>query len=371
MMNTCQNILESAYNEAAQDLATFKIKKTTLLEKIEYICRCQSNRAAVRLLMACLLAKLEHPERDPRKPYTEIGTEDSFSGRTYDEQYLTAFIMQHHLPCNITTAFLTPALRNIDRPLTTDVELVGRPREVYKYTLELLDVVAKGKVNPQALLVDTIRYLLVVRNENDQRIKTLLAGLESSDRSPALSSEAIVNLLQQHLACKNVSRLPVLIVAAALKVAEKYLRERVKHLYAHTAADKQTGSLGDVEITLEDDDHIVTCYEMKLKAVTINDIRTAIEKFQHAPHLDNYIFITTDAIDEEVRAYANTIYDECGIEVALLDCIGFIRHFLHLFHRIRMEFLDEYQRLVLQEPESAVSQPVKEAFLALRRAAEE
>jgi hypothetical protein len=371
MTNTCQSILEHAYHEAAQDLTLFRIKKTALLEKVEYICRCQSNRAAVRLLMACLLAKLEHPEFDPRKPYTEIGTDDAFSGRTYDEHYLTAFIMQHHLPCNITTAFLTPALRNMNQPLTPDVELVGRPREVYQYTLELLDLAAKGKLNPQALLIDTIRYLVMVRNEHEQRIKTLLSGLELSDRSFVLSSEAIVRLLQQHLACKNVSRLPVLIVAAALTVAEKYLKERVKALYAHTAADKQTGSLGDVEIMLEDDDHIITCYEMKLKAITINDIRTAIEKFRHVPHLDNYIFITTDAIDEGVRAYANAIYDECGIEVAILDCLGFIRHFLHLFHRIRVEFLEEYQRLVLQEPESAVSQPLKEALLALRRAAEE
>lgn len=265
MIKTCQQILEQAYTEANHDLTTFRIKKVTILEKVEYICRCQSNRAAVRLLLVCLLAKLEHPEYDPRKPYTEIGTDDSFSGRTYDEHYLTAFIMQHYLPCNITTAFLTPALRNINQPLTTEVELVGRPREVYTYTLELLDAVAKGKLNPQPLLVDTIRYLLVVRNENDQRIKTLLTGLESSDRSFALASEAIVNLLQQHLACKNVSRLPVLIVAAALTVAEKCLRERVKHLHAHTAADKQTGSLGDIEIMLEDDDHIVTCYEMKLR----------------------------------------------------------------------------------------------------------
>jgi hypothetical protein len=210
MINTCQNVLENAYNEAAQDLTTFTIKRPTVLEKVEYICRCQSNRAAVRLLMACLLAKLEHPELDPRKPYTEIGTDDAFSGRTYDEHYLTAFIMHHHLPCNITTAFLTPALRNMNQPLTPNVELVGRPREVYQYTLELLDMVAKGKLNPQALLIDTIRYLLIVRNEHDQRIKTLLAGLESSDRSFVLASEAIVNLLQQHLACKNVSRLPVL-----------------------------------------------------------------------------------------------------------------------------------------------------------------
>ncbi|WP_218062621.1 hypothetical protein [Komagataeibacter swingsii] len=61
---------------------------------------------------------------------TEIGGTDSFSGRTYDERYLTRFINEHWLPVNPTTAFLTPTLRNIGQPLTTDRELVGRPPKV-------------------------------------------------------------------------------------------------------------------------------------------------------------------------------------------------------------------------------------------------
>ena len=43
-----------------------------------------------------------------------------------------------------------------------------------------------------------------------------------------------------------------------------------------------------------------------------------------------------------------------GIEIAILDCLGFLRHFLHLFHRLRKDFLDQYQTLVLHEPDSAV-----------------
>jgi DNA adenine methylase len=58
-----------------------------------------------------------------------------------------------------------------------------------------------------------------------------------------------------------------------------------------------------------------------------------------------------------------------GIEFAILDCIGFVRHFLHLFHRHRTAFLDAYQALLLSEPESAVSFALKQAFLALRQAA--
>ena len=42
----------------------------------------------------------------------------------------------------------------------------------------------------------------------------------------------------------------------------------------------------------------------------------------------------------------------------------------HLFHRIRADYLNAYQTLVLNEPDSAISQTLKEAFLALRQAAE-
>ena len=43
---------------------------------------------------------------------------------------------------------------------------------------------------------------------------------------------------------------------------------------------------------------------------------------------------------------------------------------LYLFHRLRLHYLDEYQKLVITEPESAVRQELKEVFLVLRLAAE-
>ncbi len=371
-MNDPAEIVDRLLKRAAADLSNPAIKHKETLARVENVCRQISNRACTRLLMACTLAKIDRPEIDPRKPYTEIGTDDAFSGRTYDERYLTHFINAHNLPLNPTTAFLTPAFRNLDRPLTTDLELIGRPRQLYKDTLLLLDDVYADRVTAEDMLTDIIRILLIMRQEQEIRLETLLAGLQSLTDATPLSSEEIVTLIDQHLKCKNSSRLPVLVVAAAYKSVSKKLGERILPLKSHNAADEQTGALGDVEVCLENDVRVVTAYEMKMKRVTIDDLDRALEKIVTAEHkIDNYIFITTDVIEDEVKNYAAEIHARTGgIEVAVLDCLGFLRHFLHFFHRSRLGFLEAYQELVLQEPDSAVGPALKEALLVLRRAAE-
>ncbi|MBI5827263.1 MAG: restriction endonuclease, SacI family [Deltaproteobacteria bacterium] len=372
MPQTPEQILHDIYTKASVTLHKTVVSDTVIRERVDYVCRCMSNRAGVRLLMSCLLGKLDNPKVDPRKPYTEIGTPDSFSGRTYDEQYIISFINKHRLPCNPTTAFLTPTLRNIDHALTTDKELVGRPRDLYKKTLELLDDVAKNRVAADVLFVETVRVLLNLRDEKLARMASLVDALKRTEGALPLSSEAIVSLISQHLTCKNASRLPVIVVAAAYQAVGERLREWAKPLNSHNAADLQTGSVGDVEICLIGDDSVVTAYEMKMKRVTNEDIDAAITKIATASNkIHNYIFITTDKIDQDVAEYAAKFYEEIGgTEIAILDCIGFLRHFLHLFHRVRVDYLNAYQTLVLNEPDSAVSQTLKEAFLALRLAAE-
>jgi hypothetical protein len=366
-----EQILQSAFAIAEKAKKSF-IKDTEIRERVNYVCRCASNRAGVRLLMACLLGKLDNPAVDPRKPYTEIGGKDSFSGRTYDERYLTTFINKHQLPINPTTAFLTPTLRNINHPLTTGHGLVGRPRDLYKKTLELLECVAEKRIGAGPLLRETIRILLKMRDEHHACMDSLLAVLGQNNAELALSSEEIINLIRQHIACKNSSRLPVLIVAAAYKIAGHLVSENILPLKSHNAADLQTDAMGDVEVCLVGDDAIVTAYEMKSKRVTRNDIDAAVVKISRAHgKINNYLFITTDVIDPQISKYAAGFYEQTNdVEIAILDCVGFLRHFLHFFHRLRQDYINAYQELLLAEPDSAVSPALKEAFLALRHAAE-
>lgn len=365
-------ILDAAFRYASSNLGQSLVEDDEVRERVEYVARNLKNRAGVRLLMACLLAKLHRPEIDVRKPYTEIGEPDAFSGRTYDERYITAFINEHNLPCNSTTAFLTPALRNRNVMLTRSLNLVGKPPQLYQFVLELLDDVNGNRIASNDLLAETIRWLIIDRNEKQLRLEALIQELKTTEGALPLSSEDIVNLVEKHLSLKGTSRLPVLIVASAYQSVQQYLGEKVLALQSHNAADLQTCALGDVEITLLEEDEIVTSYEMKDKRVTNEDIDRALQKLSvSGKRVDNYIFITTETIDEQVQDYARSLYQETGgIEFVILDCIGFIRHFLHLFYRLRRKFLETYQSMILEEPQSSVSQPIKEAFLAMRRAAE-
>jgi hypothetical protein len=325
------------------------------------------------MLMTCALAKIHRPEIDIRKPYTEIGGQGTFSGRAeYDERYIWPFASRHNLPVNSTTAFLTPGFRTINVPLAPPLIISGRPKKMYEDTLQLLDDVFQGRITAAALLAETIRQLLLLQQEQAGRLQQLKRELQGSGNSIPLSSEEIVNLISQHLQSPRSSRLPVLVIAAIYQAASPFLGERIKPFYAHTAADLQTGALGDLEITLANDENIVTSYEMKAKDVTRSDIDLAIQKIAFSGvKIDNYVFISTGKIEDDVSEYAALLYRQTGgIEFVILDCIGFVRHFLHLFHRLRLDFLEAYQALVLSEPDSAVSQPLKELFLALRRAAE-
>jgi hypothetical protein len=364
------SILDLAFKRASKSIDKPLVRDSRAVSEIEFVCRC-SNQAGTRFLLACLVAKLSNSTLDIRKPYTEIGGAGIYSGRRYDEIYVAPFAFKHHLPVNPTTSFLTPAFRTNKTTIEPGVELVGKPKKLYTIIVALITAIHDGTLKAENVLAEIIRWLLIIREERKQRIKTLFAALKTTSQDSALPAESIVTLITQHMALPKSARLPVLVVAAAYRAAQQYLGERHLPLQGHNAADKQTGALGDVEIILRDDGDVVTVYEMKAKRVTLEDIEIAIQKLASASQpIDNYIFVTTDKIDEEVKEYTASMHARIGVEFVILDCIGFLRHFLHLFYRIRMQFLEAYQNLVMAEPDSAVNPMLKEAFLSLRLATE-
>lgn len=363
-------VLDLAHQRASEGIAKPLVKDRHAVSDIEFVCRC-FNQAGTRFLMACLVAKLSDATLDIRKPYTEIGGAGIYSGRYYDEKFVAPFAFKHGLPVNPTTSFLTPAFRTNKTVIEPGVHLVGRPKRLYAAVIDLITAIHEGRSKAADVLAEIVRQLLIIRDERKHRMKTLRDLLKATAGDTSMPVESIVTLIEQHMALPKSARLPVLVVAAVYQAAQDHLGERHLPLRGHTAADRQTGALGDVEIVLKDDNEIATAYEMKAKRVIREDIDIALQKVAAgARQIDNYIFITTDKIDDEVREYAATLHALTGVEFAILDCISFLRHFLHLFYRVRMQFLEAYQTLLMSEPDSAVSPALKEAFLALRIATE-
>lgn len=370
-MQTPDDILDQIYDMVSENVNESHVDDADRREQIEYICRNLQNRAGVRFLMACLLAKLHQPNLDIRMPYKEIGGDDCYSGRQYDERYITSFVENHELPCNVTTAFLTPAFRTHEVMLSKNATLMGRPRKLYEYVLSLLDDVARKRISPQDLLCEIVRILIIKRDEQRTRMDSLLANLKQSDLSQ-LTVEAIVDIVEQHLDQPNSSRLPVLAFQAIYQTIESQLNEQVVPLQPHTAADSQTRSLGDIEVALKDTDQVITVYEMKSRKLTRGDVSQALNKLAKGTQsAQQYLFVTTFPVSEDVKEQISDLNERrLGTEFAALDCVAFVRYFLHLFYQVRLKFLSNYQDLVLSEPDSGVRQPLKELFLSLRQAAE-
>jgi DNA adenine methylase len=331
---------------------------------VDRVVGCKSG-APVRVLLACALAKAHRPELDIRKPFTEIGGSDAYSGRLYDEKYISSFVTRYQLPCNRTTGFLTPAFRTFNQPLYRGIDLSGKPKECYDAVIELVNLVQEGLVRADALLVETIRQLILLRDERQRQIASLKS--DALRRGDTLTMEAVLYIIEKHLASPRSSRLPVLMVAAAYEVAQDFLRKSPRPLQPHTAADVRTGTLGDLEIiSQQNDQRLSIVYEMKARKLTSHDIDLALEKIQSTSEkIDQYAFITTVSVDPVVAQYAAMLSRRTGVEFVILDCLQFIKQFLHMFYEIRMEFLNKYRELLLSEPESAVGHTLKRKFFEL------
>ena len=64
-----EEILRDIYERAVATLNTTVIPDSVMRERVDYVCRYISNRAGVRLLLSCLLGKLDKPDVDAQAIY--------------------------------------------------------------------------------------------------------------------------------------------------------------------------------------------------------------------------------------------------------------------------------------------------------------
>lgn len=160
------DILEKAYRHASAELKQPVISDSDAVTQVQLACGNPLWRANSRILLACLLAKIDNPKIDIRKPYRQDG-ERAYSGRSYDERYISNFIEKYRLPCHLTSGFLSTVYRN-GFAFTTDSKVSTRWPEQYMAVVQLFAKVEDETILAEDLLAEIVRVLLIYRTKWSQ-----------------------------------------------------------------------------------------------------------------------------------------------------------------------------------------------------------
>lgn len=135
---------------------------------------------------------------------------------------------------------------------------------------------------------------------------------------------------------KGASRLPVLALYAVytelLKELQRYNGKMLKPLEAHSAADSQTGSIGDIEV-LNTDGSAFEAVEVKHQIVVSKAIVDSVKQKIKGSRVDRYYILTTSPSHEpsaEVLAEAEKIQKLLGTQVIVNGVIPTLRYYLRL-----------------------------------------
>ena len=169
----------------------------------------------------------------------------------------------------------------------------------------------------------------------------------------------ITNLFSSHFFyaykdSKGASRLPVLALYAVytelLKELQRYDGKKLKPLEAHSAADSQTGSIGDIEV-LSADGSAFEAVEVKHQIVVSKAIVDSVKQKIKGSRVDRYYILTTSHSHEpsaEVLAEVEKIQKLLGTQVIVNGVIPTLRYYLRLLSN-PAAVLSDYVQLLQED----------------------
>ena len=167
----------------------------------------------------------------------------------------------------------------------------------------------------------------------------------------------IMSMLEEHFmyeyTAKGASRLPVLafhaIYSVLVKELHRFKGKLLKPLEPHSAADSQTGALGDIEVSNEDGtifEALEIKHNMQITAKVVEDVkRKVMDK-----SVSRYYVLTTHsaAIDPALNEELRQIQARFGCQVILNGVLPSLFYYLRLLAE-PAEFFPEYADLLKKD----------------------
>jgi len=347
-MTNIQGFLSDLYNQAMQDVGS-KDYIVTQLNKNEsdfldeIITYSESAKGVLTVILTSLVYKALNPSQDIRNHQDSIP--GGYSGRSFDNKYITPFLKQCKFPAMAESGWLT---RSLEQKIPYDLN----------YT---------GAINPANLKISFLQILNNVENDADVKLylNYILQGLilkrnkQVIDlaKPTTLPINTILEILEQHFTAKykaeGASRLPVLafyaIYCCLIKETKRFDSKTLLPIESHTSADTRSGRIGDIEV-IDENNRAFEALEIKHGiTISLQIVQDAYAKFQTTPVNRYYILSTAlqanDAEWENIQAEIRRIKNVHGCQVIVNGLMPSLKYYLRLLENT-YEFIDKYVDLI-------------------------
>lgn len=315
-------------------------EQALLSEIIKY---SESAKGVLTVFITSLVYKTFHPEQDIRNH--QEGIADGYSGRTFDNRYITPFLKQCKFPAMAESGWLT---RSLEQKFPYNLDYAGAisPPNLKVAFLTLLDNVQRN-ADCLAYLGYVFQGLVIKRNQ--QQIDLA--------KPAALAINSILDLLDKHFnatyTADGASRLPVLAIYAIyqclLTESKRFAGKTLLPIESHTSADVRSGRIGDIELKDEQNRSFEAVEVKHGITISLQLVLDSYSKFQTTAVNRYYILSTAPYPKEEewaaIQVEIQRIKNVHGCQLIVNGIMPTLKYYLRLLDNT-FEFIDCYVNLL-------------------------
>lgn len=283
-------LAEAAFAEGVQPQVSLSTRLQASLDELHT--RAQAASAAFNNIITCLAIKSARPNVDIRYHQTQIQKDtDRPAGvnfRRISEETVYPWLSRNRFE-GAKSGWQT---RTLERPKPYTMSYDENIAYVKNSFLSVFDEIEE---NGQPAY-DALTYLIFRQVVRREEVKITLSIPKTQDIS------TIVELFRLHFfrpykGSKGASRLPVLALHAIYSVMvpelRRYAGKTVVALNAHSAADSQTGSIGDIEVSDDATGEIFEAVEVKHTLPIVEAIAADVQLKVMDKSISRYYILTT------------------------------------------------------------------------------
>lgn len=327
VLNRVFSSAEELFNRNSGELDKLGLDNDEIQLLDVIISYAEKRKGVLTVLITSLTHKIFDPAQDVR--YHQENMDGGYSGRSIDTRYITPFMKEKLFPSMAESGWLTRTLE-INQPY--DFHYPGKiTAELKSSFLSLLDKVQTQDRDAELYLTYIFQHLIKLRER----------GKFDIAKPSNININTTLWFFDKHFTHKysasGAARLPVLaihsIYQCMVNEIGRFANKELLDLQEHEAADKQTGSIGDVEIK-DENNKLFEAVEVKHKIpIDAQMVNTAYEKFK-SHSVDRYYILSTANIKttelEDMNKRIAEIGKLHGCQVIINGILPSLRYYLRL-----------------------------------------